>query len=148
MKLKRDAEGRYHGTYAGQELIVWRGERSWSAECPTIAVARNSCPTRAYAVREIRDAIDEAAVVIPELDRLLERWTAAVKAVVARLGDQPQGVRAHVALADLRHALSWLDGSVRMQAVRFERDLAKLEAHSAEAGPELLEGEPAPAEIS
>jgi hypothetical protein len=139
MKLKRDDDGRYHGVYDGQEFIVWRGERSWSAECPAIAVTRNSYPTRAGATRSICDAIDEAAVVVPELDQLLERWTAAVKAVVARLGDRPQGVRAYVALDNLRHALSWLDGSVRMQAVRFERDLARLEAHIAVAGPERLE---------
>jgi hypothetical protein len=139
MKLTRDDDGRYHGTYDDQPFVVWRQENSWAAECSTIAVTLSSYPTRAYATRAICDAIDEAAVVIPELDQLLERWTSAVKAVVARLGDQPQGVRAHVALANLHHALSWLDGSVRMQAVRFERDLAKLRAHLAEASPERLE---------
>ena len=123
----KDAAGRYHGRYGGQEFTVWRPESSWSAECPAIAVAIDCYPTRADAVRRICDAINEAAAVIPELDQLLERWAAAVGVVVDQLGDRPQDVKARTALINLRHTLSWLDGSVRTQAVRFERDLAKLQ---------------------
>jgi hypothetical protein len=144
-KLTRDAAGKYHGAYGGQEFTVeggprrlpqpgWLGRRMsgvgvWVNTERTLKQA-----TRADAVRSICNEIDMAAVQIPELDRLLERWTAEVKAVVDRLDDRPQDVRPHAALFNLRRDLSWLDGSVRMKAVQFEKDLAKLEAHVAETG--------------
>jgi hypothetical protein len=79
-------------------------------------------------LREVCDALDEAAVVVPELDQLLARWTAEIRAI-ERLERKLDDLEGAALLVRLRSGLRWLDSVVRGSAVQFERDLAALKAY-------------------
>ena len=143
-KLTRDAPGRYLGVYRDVELVVTkeaddRGRALWFARGGGIACGGRF--TRDEAVRDFCDRVVEAALNLPELDRLLARWAAEVKAVAQLVS--LHDVRAVDLLENLSMNLKWFDGSARMHAVRFERDLAQLRAYVAASDAKLIDTMPA-----
>jgi hypothetical protein len=57
-------------------------------------------------LREVCNALDEAAVVIPELDQLLARWTAEIRAIEPLEGKLD--IESASLLLSLRGGLRWL----------------------------------------
>jgi hypothetical protein len=146
-KLTRDSAGRYHGVYRGQEFVVAKemderegGRPVWIARGGGIA-CRSSGLTRDGSVRVFCEQVDEAAVSLPEIDQLLARWTAEIKAVASRVSGRDG--RATMLLLNLRTTLDWLDGSARVHAVRFEKDLAQLKTYIATNDAQLIDAKPA-----
>jgi hypothetical protein len=147
-KLTRDPAGRYHGVYRGQEFVVAKemddsGRPLWIARGAGI-VCRSSGATRDGTVRVFCDRVNEEAVSLPEIDQLLARWTAEIKAVASLVSTRDD--TAAMLLLNLHSTLKWLDGSARMHAVQFERDLARLKAHAAASDAKLIDAKPADAD--
>jgi hypothetical protein len=134
IELTRGEDGRYHGTYKGHELQVWREPKEWQGS--TIGTLIRDT-TRKDVVQRLLRHIDASLVSIPELDQLLARWTAEVKAIILSLNRSDVGTVFE--LQSLQHSLQWLETDVRHQAVEFERNLARLKSHvTKEDEPALL----------
>jgi hypothetical protein len=67
-----------------------------------------------------------AAINVPEIDALLARWAADIKAIVERIPDTD--MEARMRLESLRHDLDGMDDTVRIRAVHFEEKLERLKA--------------------
>jgi hypothetical protein len=132
-ELTRGEDGRYYGTYKGHELQVWRESKEWQGS--TIGTLTRGT-TRKDVVERLVRHIDASLVSIPELDQLLARWTAEVKAVVTSLNSSDVGAVSELQM--LHFSLHWLETDVRHQAVRFEQDLARLKSHVTKDEPALL----------
>jgi hypothetical protein len=94
--------------------------------------------TRKAAVERICDAIDEASLVIPELDQLLARLAGKVEAIKSRVhgraaADPDILVRMQSLAWDLQH----LGGSLRTRVWRFEKGLAAVTSRLAEQEPHV-----------
>jgi hypothetical protein len=136
-KLTKGADGKYHGAYRGEEFRVWREDQPdhYRTRARAIWIARGrelearsqgSSPTRDDAVRQFCEAVDMAAVSIPEIDQLLARWAADIKAIVPQLRERD--AQAMIKLHNLRSVMRWMDNSARSHAVEFETGLAELKA--------------------
>jgi hypothetical protein len=137
-KLKRSGDGTYSGTYSGHAFTVRREQQerhaAWVARSGDyVGESISSAATRDNAVHSLMRAIDRAAVHVPEIEALLERWAETIKAMVPNL-DPDDTYR----LAHIRDQLGMFDTLMRSQAVAIERDIARLRAR---ARPAL---EPAP----